>query len=150
MIMKFHPINKQIAINASALQVWKVLTDDADVRQWYKPFSQGAYAITDWEEGSKVTFTDASGGGMVGRIAKNQPGKLLDIELLGMYNNNSEDYDSPEAKMLAGSHEVYELNEQDGLTTLAISTAMYEEYYVIMSAAWDKALLIIKQLAEKN
>lgn len=143
-------IEKKMEIHAPATTVSTVLTEDALLRQWYNEFSPGCYAVTDWKEGSKIICTDASQGGMVGIIAENKPGKVLDIEFTGNYTKGEEDYTSEMALALKGSHEIYRLDEQNGITTLRVSCDMDESYYEVMSAAWDKALLIIKRLAEEK
>lgn len=143
-------IEKSISISAPAQTVSQVLTEDALVRQWYNEFMAGSYAITDWKTGSKIICCDPDKNGMVGRIAENTPGKVLDIEFTGNYLKGEEDYTSEMALAVKGTHETYRMNEQNGVTTLDISSGMDESFYDEMSAAWDRALLIIKRLAEEK
>lgn len=143
-------IEKTVEIHAPATIVSTVLTEDALLRQWYNEFNPGCYAITDWKEGSKIICTDASKSGMVGIITENKPGKILDIEFTGNYTNGMEDYTSDMALAIKGSHETYLMGEKDGITKLNISCDMDENYYDMMDAAWNKALVIIKRLAEEK
>lgn len=143
-------IEKTVRINAPATTVSLVLTDDKMLREWYNEFMPGCYAITDWKPGSKIVCTDQDKNGMIGIIAENIPGKILDIEFTGNYLKGEEDYTSEMALAIKGTHETYEMNESDGITTLAISSQMDERYYDEMSTAWDKALVIIKRLAEEK
>ncbi|WP_205503947.1 SRPBCC family protein [Rufibacter psychrotolerans] len=141
-------IKKDIAINASRQRVWEVLTQDHYVRQWYASFSEGAYAETDWQEGSKVLFKDPSNNGMVARVVANRPLELLDVEYAGLVSNGQEDTTSEEARAVQGGRETYQLQEKAGHTHLSISTDMTPEYFEMMSTAWDAALAKIKAMAE--
>jgi hypothetical protein len=141
-------IKKAIEINAAAAKIWDILHQDQYNRIWYAEFSPGAFAETDWQEGSKVAFKDDSGSGIVGTIVANQFGKLLAIEYHGILNAHVEDYDSEEAQQVKGGREIYRLAENNGATHLEIEADMGEEMYGMMSEAWDKALQKIKELAE--
>ncbi|WP_207434350.1 SRPBCC family protein [Sabulibacter ruber] len=143
-------IKKDIAINASPEKVWDVLTRDELVRLWYASFSEGAYAETDWQEGSKVVFKDETNNGMVARVVSNKPHELLAVEYEGLLSNGQEDTTSEEAKAVQGGRETYQLTQKDGITQMAISTDMTPEYYEMMSTAWDSALAKIKELAENQ
>lgn len=150
--METRKISKSININASTSKVWDVLLQDKYIPSWYKEFSAGSYAVTEdnWKEGSKVTYRDESGFGMISKVLVNQPGKELSVEFTGVYTDGKEDFDSAKAKEVQGGKETYVLSENNGGTTLAISSDMDAEYYDMMSDAWDKALAVIKDLAEKN
>ena len=141
-------IEKSIELNASPEKVWKVLTEDHYVRQWYVPFMEGSYAETDWKQGSKVVFKDGAGSGMIGHIIENVPNKSLVVEFDGMMINNKEDYESKEAREAKGQKEAYRLTSNGNTTRLDVETGMTEEMYDMISVAWDKALQLIKRLAE--
>ena len=88
------PLNKKITLNASKERVWEVLLDDKYVRDWYRAFSEGAHADTDWKEGSKVAFKDDTGCGLVGRVITNRPYEEVVVEYDGVLVNGTEEYDS--------------------------------------------------------
>lgn len=146
--MTIKPINKDITINAPAATVWRHLTNDASVRQWYNEFAEGSHAETDWQVGSPVRFVDGTNCGMFGHVVAADPGKLLSVELDGFIMNGKEDVESEGAKAVKGGRETYTLTEEDGKTHLAISTAMGEDWYDTMVQAWDRALLKLKDMAE--
>ncbi len=147
-VMKKVLIQKSIDINAPAEQVWKTLTDDALTRQWYAEFSEGTYGDTDWEEGSKAIFVDATNCGMIGRIEQaTRPEKIV-IAYEGQMVNGTEDYTSEVAQQIKGGKESYTLIQTNGATTLNIEQDMTDEYFDMMSGMWDKALLKIKTLSE--
>jgi hypothetical protein len=43
-------------INAPRETVWNVLWNDATYRDWTSVFAEGSYAVSDWNEGSKIQF----------------------------------------------------------------------------------------------
>ncbi len=142
-------IKKSIDIKASAEKVWNVMLSDETYTIWTSAFSEGSIAETDWKLGSKVVFKDKSNSGIFGKISKKVPYKIFEIVYDGMVVNDKEDYESAEAKSMKGVVETYTFSEKDGVTHVAIECDMDEKYFDMMSAAWDKALLKVKELAEK-
>ena len=143
-------INKSIDINASRETVWQVLTNDEYNRKWYAVFSEGTKAETDWQEGSKVLFTDNTGSGIAGKIVTNKPASELIIEYTGVIAGGKEDNESAGAKQVQGGLEIYRLTENSGLTRLTTECDMDKAFFDMMAASWDKAILKIKELAENN
>jgi len=142
-------IKKSIEINAPKEEVWSVLTEDKSTRVWYSAFSEGSHADTNWEVGSNVTYKDNSGCGMIARVITNKVNEELGVEYIGeLMPDGSEDYDSENAKKMQGGKEIYRISESKGVTQLDVSADMSDEYFVMMSNAWDKALLKLKELAE--
>ena len=148
--MEKQTIKKSIAIHAPKETVWEILLNDKFTRIWYAEFSEGSHADTDWKLGSKAVFTDNKGCGIVGKIIANKPGEIISIEYDGVINDGIEDYESETAKQVKGGIETYHLSEKKGITELSIECDMGAEYFEMMSQAWDKAVLKIKSLAEKN
>ena len=65
-------------IQAPRATVWNVLWNDATYREWTSVFSEGSYAVSDWNEGSKVQFLDAtSGSGMSAVIQQKRPNEFM-------------------------------------------------------------------------
>lgn len=143
-------IIKSIVINAPKERIWDALTLDENTRQWYAPFSAGTHAVTNWKEGSKVVFKDDTNCGMVGTVATAKPGEEIDVIYTAFLFNGEEDTESEDAKQIIGKHEWYKITEEAGKCRLDIEADMGAEYYDTMNAAWDKALVIIKDIAEKN
>jgi uncharacterized protein YndB with AHSA1/START domain len=146
--METKVIKKSIGINAPKEKVWDVLIQDKLTRMWYAEFSEGTYAETDWQQGSKVAFKDKSESGMVGTVVVNNPGEMLAVEYQGIVAEGKEDYDSNMAQDVKGGREIYRLAEKYGVTQLDIESDMTPEYFDTMSQSWDKALQKIKSLAE--
>jgi len=148
--METQKIEKSIEINAPKEKVWDVLILDEYNREWYKSFSEGTHADTDWQVGSKAIFTDNSKDGIIGRIIKNEPGKALEIEYDGMIMGGVEDYDGDLAKKVKGGKETYLLTSNNGKTTLSVSCDMDPEYLEMMTEQWGVAMEKIKELSEKH
>ena len=143
-------IKKEIAIDAPKEIVWQVLLNDEFTRQWYEAFSPGSHAETDWQVGSKAVFTDNTCSGLVSRIVENKQYEVIAMEFEGAVDKGVEDYDSSMANAIRGGKEIYRLSEESGSTQLSIAADMDENYFEMMSAAWDKALEQLKTLAEKS
>ena len=143
-------IKKSVDIHAPTNIVWQILTEDQFTRQWYSEFSEGTFATTDWKEGSKVIFADESRSGLIGKIITNKPNNLLAVEYTGNFIDGKEDYESDTAKAVMGGREIYQLTAVNDLTRLSIECDLVESLIPTMSQAWDKALQLIKRLAEKN
>ncbi len=143
-------LNFTTNINASKDKVWNVLWDDASYRKWTNVFSEGSYAETDWQEGSKVLFLDGSGKGMVSKIEKITPNEYMSFKHLGMYDNGVEDTSSPAVEGWAGATENYTLEETGGNTTLTVEMNITEQFKSYFTDTWPKAMEQIKHLAENN
>lgn len=148
--MDFKTIKQSIDINAPKENVWDVLVNNEKNKKWLELFSPGSSTETDWKEGSRAIFKDSSGRGIIGHIAQSKAGELVDIEYDGFIEGDKEDYESEGAKAYKGTHEVYRLSEQNGVTHLDISSEMQDDYYEEMSSKWIVALNKIKELAEKK
>lgn len=147
-VVKKETIRKSIGIGASKEKVWQVLFDEKYLPLWYAEFSLGARVQGSWRVGSKVLFTDISGGGLVGKVVVNRPCTKLSVEYLGLMVTGEEDYESEHAKAVRGGHELYSLEEKEGTVLLSVETDMPQESYDSMALAWEKALQKIRYLAE--
>jgi uncharacterized protein YndB with AHSA1/START domain len=143
-----------IFINAPKEKVWDTLFDKDTYKEWTKPFNATSRFEGDWSEGSKILFlgTDENGnneGGMVSRILKNVPYEYLSIEHIGIIENALEDTTSERAKSWAPAFENYTLSEKDGGTKVNIDQDLDEQYSQLFGEMWEKALLKLKELAER-
>lgn len=134
---------RTLTIQAPAGVVWQVLTGQEEHRVWYNAFSEGSYAITTWETGSKITCTDPSGSGITGVICSSEPEHCLDILFTGIVRKGEEDQQDDDAVAINGMHETYRLAATGGATQLHITSDTLAAYFEMMSEAWDKALPLI-------
>ena len=135
-----------IDINAPREKVWQVLWDDASYRDWTKAFSENSYAVSDWQEGSKILFLDGNGSGMSSIIAKKVPNEFMSFHHLGEVRDGKE---LPQNKAWGESFENYTLTEHNGSTTLLVELDTPDEYQDMFSDMFPKALTRVKELAEK-
>jgi Activator of Hsp90 ATPase homolog 1-like protein len=145
--MSLKPINKQITINATADKVWKVLLSKETYLQWASVFQEGSdYLATDnFIQGSKVIFGDGTGNGMVALVSINEINHKIQFTFTG------ESKDGVEKSMgeFDGMTETYTLTQNGEEILLNVETSMMDEWYDSMDKAWDKAMVIIKELSEK-
>ncbi len=147
--MEKKSLKQSVQINAPKQKVWDVLLDDATYRQWTSVFSPGSHAVGGWDEGSKVHFLDGEGRGLVSTVKVHKPAEIITIEHIGVIDKNTEDFESDEAKKWAGSLETYRVSESGGKTQLDVEMDIIPEYEEFMNTTWAKALVLVKELAEK-
>ena len=137
-------LNFSISINASAKKVWQVLWDDSTYRKWTSAFQEGAYAVTDWKEGSKILFLTPKGDGMFSIIEKKVPNEQMVFKHLGEIKNGVE-----ETNDWGGAIESYHLEEKNGVTELDVELDSVGEFEQYFSDTFPKALKTLKQIAEQ-
>ncbi|OPY25503.1 MAG: hypothetical protein A4E23_00055 [Methanomethylovorans sp. PtaU1.Bin073] len=123
-------------------------------RLWTDVFAPGSNYVGDWSQGSKMLFgaSDEKGqmSGMLSRIRENLPYQYISIEHIGIVQDGKEDTSSKEAKEWAGALENYTFKEIDGGTTeVLVDMDTEDEYKEMFQEMWPKALLKLKELAEK-
>jgi len=142
----------KIEINAPKEKVWNTMLDDKTYRQWTEEFMPGSYYKGDWSKGSKMLFIGPGENGemgMVSRIKENQKYKFISIEHYGVIKDGKEDTSSDEVKAWAGAHENYTFTEKNGATEVLVDMDIVEEYKEMFEGMWPKALMKLKELAEK-
>lgn len=141
-------IEKEIAIQASKENVWKVLTEDQYTRQWYAEFMPGSHAVGTWAEGEKMRFQDNTDSGILAKINTFRPAEYIEIEYTGWLDKGNEDYEGPMAQAVKGGKEIYRLEEKEGKTILHASAEIGPEMYDEMNGLWDNASVVLTHLAE--
>jgi uncharacterized protein YndB with AHSA1/START domain len=142
----------EITINAPRKKVWETLWGETTYPQWTAPFCEGSKAITDWQEGSKVLFTDREDRGMISIIARSIPYEFMSFKMLGELVNGVEDFTSENAKKLAGGLENYTLTADGDKTHLVVDlsgTNLDKSIMDYFLATWPKALDALKTVAEE-
>lgn len=136
------------SINAPKEKVWETLWSKGSYEAWTSIFAEGSTAVTDWQEGSKVLFTDGKGSGMVAKIAKRRENEYLSIEHLGMLKDGTEIMSGPEVESWSGAHENYTLKEENGVTKLDVDIDITDDMIAYFDETWPKALDKLKEIAE--
>lgn len=147
--MKRHHFS--IEINAPREKVWKILWDEKTYSVWTSPFSEGSSMKTDWQEGGKAKFLDASGKqGMLSLIEKKEEPNFVFFRHIGIIKDGKEITEGKEVEKWAPAYENYTLKEKNGTTQLIIDMDIGEEYEEFFNEAWHKALAKAKGLAERE
>jgi uncharacterized protein YndB with AHSA1/START domain len=129
-------IEKSIEIHAPVSRVWRVFTDPALTRQ------MGGEYVSDWEVGSSFRWKGMDVTVLTqGKIMKIEAEKLLQHTLLNSVGATN-------------SVITYELEEQDGVTTLRahedFTNPINEDEHRDASEGWDAALLALRDVAERQ
>jgi uncharacterized protein YndB with AHSA1/START domain len=139
-----------IDINASKEKVWYSLWDDENYEAWVSTFCEGSYAISDWNQGSKIYFLDQNGSGMNSEIAINKPFETMLFRHLGELKEYSEQPETETTKAWSGAEERYDLKENNGITTVTVTIDLVEKYLDYFNDAFPKALEKLKSIAESE
>ena len=138
----------KILINAPREKVWEKLWNDASYREWTAVFAEGSSAETDWNEGSRVLFTDGSGNGMVSTIASKKNNEIMSFKHLGVLKDGVEDLNSDEVKKWSGAMENYYLRQEGNKTELVVEMDIAEDYSAYFEEKFPMALNKVKELSE--
>ena len=143
-----------IHINAPKEKVWDTMLEDASYRKWTVAFNPGSYYVGTLEQGTDVQFLgphpDGSGeGGMYSRIKENRLYEFLSIQHLGFVRNGVIDTESEEVKKWTPAFENYTFTPDAGGTTVSVAIDVADEYAGMFEDMWPKALVLLKELAEK-
>lgn len=142
----------RISIPATAERVWNTLLQDASYREWTKPFNPTG---SSWYEGQlkagepiRFVGLDAEGktGGMLSKVAVFEPMHKISFEHYGELRDGIEDTTSERVQGWVGSHETYELKEENGLTHLTVELLVPENFVEFLENSWPAALEKVKEL----
>jgi len=139
----------KIEILAPRAKVWDVLWNDSTYPQWTAVFSPGSRAESDWQEGSRIHFTDPSNNGMYSLIDKKVEPEYMAFKHLGVLKDGNEQPLDEESSKWAGSMETYKLSDEASKTTLEVSVDVAEDHVAMFNKAFPEALRIVKELSEK-
>lgn len=144
----FQTLHFSIQINAPREKVWEILLEDHYYRQWTAAFHPGSFAEGDWTAGSKVYFKTPEGDGMVSRVVEHRPATIISFVHEGVLHQHQEVPDHPEGAKWKGAREIYVAEDVADGTLLKIEVDITPEYLEHMNTSWEKALQIVRSLAE--
>lgn len=144
----------KIEIEAPREKVWKVLWDDETYRQWTLPFcegiSEGSYAESDWNEGSKIYFMSSNGDGMNSVIERKITNEYMAFKHIGELKNFVEMPVDAATEQWSGDMETYRLTQNGTETVLEVNLDTGEKYVDYFQKIFPKCLELVKELSEKN
>lgn len=136
-------LSKNIVIKAPASIIWEVLLNPNG--KWGMAFGGGAIAETSWQQGTPVIWKDMYGNiGANGVITNKEEHRHLRMQ----YYDDVEPVPGTELGRYA---EEFTLQSDGQSTTLKIAAGpLVKKYNQMHNGMWDKALEMIKELAEKG
>ena len=134
-----------ISINAPKEKVWQALWNDDHYKQWTSVFSEDSYAVTDWQQGSKIQFLTPAGHGMYSIIERMVPNEVMSFRHQGEIKDGVE---QPVNETWAGATETYTLAQQGTATQLTATMDMQEADAPYFEDVFPKALKKVAQIAE--
>ena len=143
-------LTKSIIINVPKEKVWNAIVDKENYKLWTTPFCEGSYYEGEMKYDSKIRFMSPAKGGLSSVVKVCIPFFQISFEHLGFIKDGVEELNNPEFGGWKGARETYTLNEINGVTTLDIYQEMTVNEPEFFDKSWDKALAIIKQIAEQN
>jgi uncharacterized protein YndB with AHSA1/START domain len=134
---------KSIRISASLKDIWNIILNPDN--QWGLAFGGGATAETDWKEGSPIIWRDTLNNiGANGIVEVHQPEAYLQLH----YYDDVQP--KPEAT-LGDYYEKYSVVSDKNECLLSIEIGkMAKSDIPLHQSMWDRALNIIKELAERE
>lgn len=137
-----------IEINATPEKVWDILWNEDTYSKWTSIFNESSYAISDWEEGSKIQFLSSDGNGMFSVIDKKVPGEYMSFKHMGIVRNGEEQHTDKETENWTGAKENYTLVRKNGGTELSVEMEMTDDFQKYFEDTFPQALQKVKEMAE--
>jgi hypothetical protein len=137
-----------VYISAPRQVVWNILWGNETYKAWTSAFSEGSYAVSEWNEGSKIQFLSPEGMGMNSIIARKIPDEFMSFQHIGVIDSGMENNESDESKDWLGAFENYTLTDHAGMTELNVEVDTAETYVEHMKEVFPKALRKVKELSE--
>lgn len=139
----------KIDIHAPKEKIWKILWDEESYRQWTSAFCEGTYAISDWNEGSKIHFLSPNGEGMNSIIESKIDNEYMAFKHISELKNFKEMPIDAATQEWSGALETYRLIPNSAGSILEVSMDCIEKYADYFQKTFPKSLELIKELSEK-
>jgi hypothetical protein len=140
----------KIEIEAPKEKVWKILWDDETYRQWTAAFCEGTYAVSDWNQGSKIHFLSPNGEGMNSIIESKIINEYMAFKHISELNNYIEMPIDAATEQWTGGMETYRLTQNNAITVLEVNMDCIEKYAAYFKTTFPKSMEIIKALSENK
>lgn len=144
-----------ISINAPVSKVYDLmlgLKDKSSYEAWTAMFNPTSSYDGSWDKGSKILFIgiDENGekGGMVSKIAENNPNSFVSIQHYGLYKGGEEIITGPEVEKWANGYENYTFEDNNGVTALTVHIDITEDFEDYFLQTYPTALNKLKEICE--
>jgi uncharacterized protein YndB with AHSA1/START domain len=137
-------LKKQVTVMATAADLWRTIINPNGA--WGNAFGSDTIAITDWLEGSRISWEDAQGNiGARGIVSSRTDNKKLELR----YYDETEEVPGEE---LGDYREIFTIeNKSEKEVELIIESGPIQKKYLVSHGAmWDKALQMMKLTAEST
>ncbi|HJP81694.1 MAG TPA: SRPBCC domain-containing protein [Candidatus Saccharimonadales bacterium] len=141
---KEHDISTSLIIHATPAAIWQAFVNPEIFKQWM----YGATVISDWKEGSSITYRGEWEGKTFedkGVIQKIEPEHLL---MTSYYSPLSEQPDTPENYQMV-TYLIDQLDDGECTVTISQSNNKTKEAGEAAIKNWNASLQTIKKLLEK-
>lgn len=142
--------NFNININAPKQKVWDVLWEEATYSKWSSVFNECSDGAPGLKEGSKLLFLDADNHDLASKVGTRIENSQMTFKYLGEAIAGIEQPVNQEIEQWEGTTESFTLNENNGVTELAVEVNSTKDYKDYFHKAFPKALKMVKQLAEES
>ncbi len=146
----------KVNINTPVNKVYNIMLgidDKSTYEQWTALFNPTSSYEGSWIAGSKIHFIgiDQKGekGGIVSKIAENNPNKFVSIIHIGLLVSGKEILEGPDVEKWTGGFENYSYEENNGICSLVVEVDVNEEFESYMNETYPKALDKLKEICEE-
>ena len=146
----------KISINAPVNRVYDCMlgiSNKSTYEQWTSLFNPTSTYEGTWDKGNKILFMGVNDkgekGGMVSRIAENNPNQFVSIQHYGILKEDKEITEGPEVEKWANGFENYTFEENNGTSTVTVDLDTTEDFLDYMNQTYPKALDKLKEVCEK-
>lgn len=140
----------KIEIDASRHKVWDTMLKPETYTQWVNESWPGSFYVGNWKKGESIRFLSKSGEGTLATIKELRPNEfILAKHVAVILRDGSEDRESDIAKGWIGTTESYTFLERNNRTEVKVEIHTNPEWEKMFSDGWPKALLKLKEIAER-
>jgi hypothetical protein len=140
-------LNFSTEINGSPEKVWDILWGEGTYTKWTSAFMEGSYAVTDWKEGSPVSFMSPQGDGLSSVVEKKVINQKMDFRHIGMLKNGEVIPPGKDGEDWSGAHEIYTLTSKGSGTFLKVELDTTDADEGYFAKTFPEALGKVKGLA---
>lgn len=141
-------LHYSIKIHAPKEKVWDMMIGKEGFKKWTSAFETGSYYDGTWEKGEEIKFLTPEGDGMASIVEELIPYEFSSVKTIHSIKDGKKQIPD-ESGFEYPAYENYTFIEQNGSTTVKVSTDMPEEFIEMMDDQYPEALEKLKSLCEQ-